>query len=526
MDASQMSVILLDRPSTLEHYFSTNDVPSPSDFLALDGYLARLSERIKNLESDNSRPHAVDDAKNAEEEHLRREYELCVTVRSPIRKIPQEILGAIFAFAIGVAPFNRFINVVHLRGVCSSWRQAALSTPGIWTDLTVDLDKWCDPDTPNLDQTMLFRRFEDELKPWLAILSRTPAYHLTLTSGASLDRVYEDLQSQLTQYLLSTTPQPGTITLESPAGVLGIMSLASLGLKCPSLKLIISGDRMPDLKTVASVFPSLEALEVRAPLILNATAPLCHSSLQTLHLDNLGGPGAHLHRLIQELPSLRELNLSSFKYMDITEFHTPPATYTHHSLETLILNGEDFLYLLRRISFPCLRLLAVYGHQYSASGFDDEMRQTKIFTHIFSRSSTEPLLVSLRGDFRSLFLSKLIQSLPSHCHLLVDIDNEGGREDVPITSDNIEAIFCGRGAVDLSWLSSAGRAIEHSSRTLKIYLPTDFVKWVIGYIRRNELRRHGFELETLSNDSARSMLRSLAPVFSKHSAGWWECELV
>ncbi|KAH6883704.1 hypothetical protein BKA70DRAFT_1341905 [Coprinopsis sp. MPI-PUGE-AT-0042] len=476
MEAShQISLFPLDRPPTLEHYLGTNDALSPSDLSALEGYLAHLSERIENLESDTGK---LDDVKKAERDILRCEYELCVNTKSYIRKIPPELLGIIFAFAVSTAPFNQFIDVAHLRGVCSSWREAALSTPGIWTDLTIDLDK-CD------------------LKPWLAILTRKPSYHLTLTMSQKMKtagRKEQAPQMQLAQCLFSSSPQPGAITLESPHAVFGIGLLDT---------------------SVGLAFPDLKALDV--PLFR-------HTSLLTLDLRDLMGPGEHLQQLIQEFPSLRELKLSSTRYIKTGE--QVPIKHTYHSLEKLILDGEDFLFAFSHTSFPSLRVLVIHGHQFTA--YDDETPHVNIFAETFSRSSTQPLLVALRGGFYPEFLTRLIQSLPPNSHLLFDTDEED--EDSPCTasiaSDNVEAIFCGRNAVDLSWLSCTQPARQTLSRSLPIYLPTGFEDWEAGYSRQDQLRRHGFELEPVSNESAGSILRSLAPVFSKHSAGWWECELL
>ncbi|KAH6912364.1 hypothetical protein BKA70DRAFT_1267312 [Coprinopsis sp. MPI-PUGE-AT-0042] len=456
----QISLFPLDRPPTLEHYLGTNDALSPSDLSALEGYLAHLSERIENLESDTGK---LDD--------------LCVNTKSSIRKIPPELLGIIFAFAVSTAPFNQFIDVAHLRGVCSSWREAALSTPGIWTDLTIDLDKWCSAKTYDLDAQTRLRRFESDLKPWLAILTRKPSYHLTLTMSQKMKtagRKEQAPQMQLAQCLFSSSPQPGAITLESPHAVFGIGLLDT---------------------SVGLAFPDLKALDVWIPLLLEPGPLFRHTSLLTLDLRDLMGPGEHLQQLIQEFPSLRELKLSSTRYIKTGE--QVPIKHTHHSLEKLILDGEDFLFAFSHTSFPSLRVLVIHGHQFTA--YDDETPHVNIFAETFSRSSTQPLLVALRGGFYPEFLTRLIQSLPPNSHLLFDTDEED--EDSPY---NVEAIFCGRNAVDLSWLQTL-------SRSLPIYLPTGFEDWEAGYSRQDQLRRHGFELEPVSNESAGSILRSLAP---------------
>ncbi|KAH6912363.1 hypothetical protein BKA70DRAFT_1267311 [Coprinopsis sp. MPI-PUGE-AT-0042] len=491
MEAPRISLCLPDRPHVIEHYLSTNDALSPSDSLARDGYLTQLNECVENLESDIVKLQIGDDAKNAEKERLLGKYELCINTRSPIRKIPPEILGVIFAFAVNTSPFNRFINVANLRGVCSSWRQAALSTPGLWDALTIYLDKWCPTEIHGHDGQMLLSRFEEELRPWLAIVNRT-------------------------------------VTLRSPLGMFGVNALASSGLTFSARKLTVAGSWKAKLRALGSVLPNLEALEVGNPLSLKSVPPFRHPSLTTLQLSHLVGQGIYLRQLIQELPSLRELRLSSKDYMSTEDVDTTSMVYTHHSLEILFLDGEDFLPCLRHLSFPSLRFLEVYGHSFAGS--DTDMLRSGTLTRIFSNSSaTKSTFISIRGEFDQPFLTQLAQSLPPHCNLLVDIDEDdenGLGAVVPIVSDNIEVIFCGRGAVDLLWLSSAEPARKHLSRPLKVYIPTGFGRWERGYSRQDELRSRGFELEPVSNEASGLMLRSLAPSFSKDSVGWWECELV
>ncbi|KAH6883681.1 hypothetical protein BKA70DRAFT_1125829, partial [Coprinopsis sp. MPI-PUGE-AT-0042] len=122
----------MNRPTELSHYLSTNDVFPPSGLPTLDSYLSQLTTAIETLGSDINHLQAILDAKKEEERRLHLEYTACASIKNPIRRLPLEILGLIFGFAIGVVPFNRYICVAQLRGVCSSWRQAAMTTPGLW----------------------------------------------------------------------------------------------------------------------------------------------------------------------------------------------------------------------------------------------------------------------------------------------------------------------------------------------------------------------------------------------------------
>lgn len=314
MEACQTSPPGLHRPPQLNSYLSNNELASPTDAFTLDAYLDQLSKSIDELEGNIGDLAVVSDEKMEAAERLRQEYKLLESIKSPVRQIPHDVLGIIFGFTVGAPPFNRFINVAHLRGVCSTWRQAALTTPGLWNNLSVDLDTWCPIGTYGLDTQALLHRFEEELEPWMAILSRRPRYHLELTSSVgvySLSSREDHLQ--LAQYLLSSTLQPGRITLTRPHAVAVVMqAIAQHGLTLSALRLDISARREAweaDLQALGSGFPHLEALDIGSRLILSVDPAFHHSFLQVLYLRNICGRGDYLHRLIHGLPSLRELTL-------------------------------------------------------------------------------------------------------------------------------------------------------------------------------------------------------------------------
>ncbi|THU92377.1 hypothetical protein K435DRAFT_613542, partial [Dendrothele bispora CBS 962.96] len=67
---------------------------------------------------------------------------------SPIRHLPPEILTLVFLFLCR-EPINEFdnsnLNIVlpafNLSRVCATWRQVALNTPAIWSNVLFDLKK-------------------------------------------------------------------------------------------------------------------------------------------------------------------------------------------------------------------------------------------------------------------------------------------------------------------------------------------------------------------------------------------------
>ncbi|KAH6912397.1 hypothetical protein BKA70DRAFT_1098750, partial [Coprinopsis sp. MPI-PUGE-AT-0042] len=94
---------------------------------------------MKNLEGEIEELQATLDAKRQQHNCFEQEHNLGARIKHPVRVLPPEVLGHIFAFAVGDPPFNRFIDVARLRAVCSSWRGVALTTPGLWTSLTVNV---------------------------------------------------------------------------------------------------------------------------------------------------------------------------------------------------------------------------------------------------------------------------------------------------------------------------------------------------------------------------------------------------
>ncbi|KAH6883660.1 hypothetical protein BKA70DRAFT_1341835 [Coprinopsis sp. MPI-PUGE-AT-0042] len=535
----------MNRPPVLARYLSTNDILPPGGLPTLDVYLAQLNRDLEKLERDINQLQSLLDAKREEHGRLEREYRTCVSIKSPIRGFPHEILGLIFGFAVGTPPFNRYIDVVHLRGVCLSWRQVAMTTPGLWTSLTIDVDRWCPSDAQELSDDGLLRHFQQELLPWLALLSRTRPFHLTLTSRSFEDHERtsnNDLSClrKLAWYMLSIEPGPSVLTLGSP---LSLLSTIHFPEPCPTVtKVEIAEEASTTLDgfTISeSQFPNLKALEINGFLPFRAP-PFPHSSLETLNIGNATERGVHFQQLLQSLPSLRKLRVDRRDSdIDLSNHSIfPIATYSHPSIEVLVIDSEDMLFAFRHVSLPRLRLLVISGQGLT---FDDNLLESDVLSNVFSRLTSEPLLVSLRGDFYQPLLSHLLDSLPPETHLHFDVSSillindpfnlyrEGHyswKLPIAIESDIIEEIFCDRGTVDLWWLLFTSPARNQSSRPLTIYLPTGYGGWEEGYDRRDELIECDFEVEPLPNKAIGMMVRKLAPTLSQYAAGWWEPEIL
>ena len=191
----------LQRPASLETYISTNDVMPAYAQPTLDAYLAQLASVIGGMDDELVKLQTIVDRKRVEKECVALEYSLCRRITSLTRRIPPEILGVIFVFAVGLEPSHRYIEIVRLRGVCSSWRRVALTTPGLWDELHIELHRWCLPDGVGHEQSTLQHYFADRLKPGLAILTRKRPYCLSLDyRGYKLDPNEEILQSQMVHH--------------------------------------------------------------------------------------------------------------------------------------------------------------------------------------------------------------------------------------------------------------------------------------------------------------------------------------
>jgi hypothetical protein len=108
----------------------------------------------------------------------------------------------------------------------------------------------------------------------------------------------------------------------------------------------------------------------------------------------------------------------------------------------------------------------------------------------------------LEGEYYPFSYSQLVPSLPTNTHLVLDSERIDliPRASVTFSSKKIEMIYCGRAAVDLSWLSPKDRGWNSFSPSMKIYLPDGLTIWERGYPRREELARCSFEIEAEIDD--------------------------
>ncbi|KAF9014512.1 hypothetical protein BDZ89DRAFT_448125 [Hymenopellis radicata] len=94
--------------------------------------MATLAQEIKRVES-------MLDALKAHHAHLDRYIQRSIQYirSSPIRRLPTEVLGIVFASACTSFQRGEYKTPLSISLVCSKWRDLALSTPSIWTHIYI-----------------------------------------------------------------------------------------------------------------------------------------------------------------------------------------------------------------------------------------------------------------------------------------------------------------------------------------------------------------------------------------------------
>ncbi|KAH6883635.1 hypothetical protein BKA70DRAFT_1471134 [Coprinopsis sp. MPI-PUGE-AT-0042] len=495
---SSVDIIAANPPLGLASYVSSNKILPPQSSPSLDAFLSQLSQSMNVLgveiaaleELLQSKKESYARAKNVYDAHLR--------IRSPIRKVPQDLLGVIFPFTVA-PPFNKYIDVARLRGVCSSWRAVALTIPGLWASLKINPDKWCEPMLDDWDNEAALLHFKEALAPWTCILDQNAPYQLHLTSQSTVLK-HQRQEMVLVDHLLSSSPRPGSIFIGSQHACFTTFTLPSAYHEITKLQ-ITNLSYSPNRATWPNIFPNLNTL-VLDGMVGPGIDWLFHPSIQALRLHRLRGAPYTFVRLMQGLPSLRKLCLGSAVIIPHPDSNN---IYSHPSLEALTVKGENPLVFCRRMAFPSLRFFSMKGNNSQI----DQTLLSDVLPRILATMSHKGLTVALRGELQESFVTHVIRHLPPHSrlHLAASLHFE-----LNVESDNLDEIFCHKKTRGLSWLGP-GKARKSSSRPLVIHIPT-----YIGddkssqvQLRRDELEGSGYQLEMREPEEVDNMLYVLAP---------------
>ncbi|KAJ6454384.1 hypothetical protein C8R45DRAFT_601978 [Mycena sanguinolenta] len=130
-------------PRTLARFAqlaSTNEPPREPELALIRPIVEKTSARLASLDAEISR--LKERLRELEDEHnaLSGYHAQNTRILSPLRRMPAEILGEIFA---GTLPSGSEVFAIEncpwiLTYVCSRWRAVALSKPSLWSLITID----------------------------------------------------------------------------------------------------------------------------------------------------------------------------------------------------------------------------------------------------------------------------------------------------------------------------------------------------------------------------------------------------
>ncbi|KAJ8083156.1 hypothetical protein PM082_009025 [Marasmius tenuissimus] len=356
----------LARRSTEIRKFFRSSVPDKvvvSQFLRdteseLDGYQAeihRLQTAIYAIESKRDR--------------LRKTAELYKTLLSPIHAMPSEILTIIFKFCCETNVMEPWSLPATLRltAVCGRWRDITLSTPSLWSSISIEFDDWI-TSFNILDQLMERYMSKSQNSP-LTLALKIPHYAFDFDSDdvdtAAARRVLNTLTRQCHRWrsislVISPCTFPSSI-FQPIRGHLPILKSLSLvrhgdldswkGVPfdffddCPSLSLLRIDDPFV-LGDTEVPLPrgQVRTLRITAPCSVHAFSLLSqYREVETLDLVSIGGEhesdGDYSdHVVASGVKSLRILDVSAQCDVDDALRHAPPL----NNLSALTIAGQHF----------------------------------------------------------------------------------------------------------------------------------------------------------------------------------------
>jgi F-box-like len=512
MDVSiDLDRISANPPLALSPFTTSNDELPSHLSSCLEEYLQKISDPMDALETEIAALEKLLRSKRGSYKRAKMVRDAHAKIKAPVRKVPPELLGAIIHLAVDTPPFNGYQDVSRVRGVCSSWRRVALMTPGLWTTLTIDLDRRFRSNRMMVgdEREASVLHFQRALSPWASILSNK--YHLKILSVQALNKLPDCHQSLIRFLLWESFPAPRSLTLPSDL-VLSEVTKSTTSLPLV-LKVVIQDSYLDDLAKLKNVFPNLKSLVIMS-VFEGTYGQFTYPSLQFLHLCNFTASPDSFAYLMQALPHLRQLRLACYRYRTQPlpgSVPTSPVAHTHAYLESLTTEDyvEDTLLLLSKVKFTALRFMAIYViPNRSPNSFAAE-----IVHRILSESSVHGFVLSLSGNHSKQFVEHIMQGLPPNSRLhfvgsLVKSEDLAPAQ-LSLQSDVIEEIFCDEETGDLRWLD-AGRQ-RSSSRPLYIYIPQDAQCAGEALSRREELEGAGYCLKLMGKEEYADAIYSLAP---------------
>ena len=202
-------VLPTEMPFNIDHLLNTNSTPSQEQRINLQNFILQLDEAILNTDEVISSINEQIIAMQAKVLNLQTRRTRLVQQRrcyssllSPVRYLPIEIFGEIFYYATRDRPRH----VLNLSAVCRLWRDAALSTPILWSTL-------------ELGHHTTKRNMDNHVDSWI---ERAHSYPLSLVIRKEHD-IWNRLDPVCNGLTLITNHQWKSVTLDS--GGINILSI-------------------------------------------------------------------------------------------------------------------------------------------------------------------------------------------------------------------------------------------------------------------------------------------------------------
>ncbi|KAH6910182.1 hypothetical protein BKA70DRAFT_118225 [Coprinopsis sp. MPI-PUGE-AT-0042] len=514
-------------PPELLPYLSTN-IPLPHKLRpTLGTYLEQTSITIANIDTHIDQIERILDAKRKSRDHYKKKYEEHSRLLAPARTIPPEIWGVIFGFTLGDQPFGRseYRTYGFLRKVCTTWRDVVATTPnpcrGLVVQMNGPLAQSSYSDEKGVQNPM------DKLEPWLAIVSRNHPYHLVLGAELEDDEAFDVSDydvARICEWIFTTVPTPTVLTITNSDIFSSVYTHAPRNPAISHLTLDFEEDldrQELDDSPLENAFPCLKVMVINASI--SFISDFSHTGIQSLSLANICGFAQEFAFFLLDLPSLRELRIDSDDLCRPPEdVSNPPTPLIHPTLEILVAEGEDLLFLLDNITFPSLKYFGL-----KAWGLNDEYEKiADLILSFFQRCSlnNKNFTASMRWIPRRFIFDLLMHSFPRGTRLHLDIDEVLGEEDdeaqipaipAPTHTRTFTEIFCNQRLDDFNWLR--GEHDSPGSKLVKLYMPQGALDKGEIEVYRGKLGNLGYILEILQLHDYKKLLQSST---AQNTLGW------